>query len=157
MEISVARLGELILSRKKNNTCIGQSRILTILGRKPSPRRPMGFALAKPAVGIRFHRTILEEFYQIAFRTKVYSSVEKLQSDVDDWIDSYNCNRPHSGRYCYGKTPMQTFLDSKAIVRQKMLDRQYEDKMGDEMKNKQEHGEKIETNETYLTSIVSVR
>jgi len=39
----------------------------------------------------RFHRTILEEFYQIAFRQKLYSSIEQLQQDVDDWVDSYNC------------------------------------------------------------------
>lgn len=105
----------------------------------------------------RFHRTILEEFYQIAFRKKIYSSVEQLQQDVDDWIDSYNCTRPHSGRYCYGKTPMQTFLDSKQIVQQKMLERQYEDTMGSEMKNKEENGEKRVASETHLAPIVSVR
>ena len=60
----------------------------------------------------RFHRTILEEFYQIAFRKKVYQSLEELQNDVDEWIEYYNWERPHSGRYCYGKTPIQTFLDS---------------------------------------------
>jgi transposase InsO family protein len=36
----------------------------------------------------RFHRTILEEFYQIALRKKLYTRVEQLQQDVDDWIDS---------------------------------------------------------------------
>jgi hypothetical protein len=99
----------------------------------------------------------LEEFYQIAFRKTLYSSMEQLQQDVDDWVDSYNCTRPHSGRYCYGKTPMQTFLDSKQIVQQKMLERQYEDKIGDEVKNKKEHGENREANQTQLTPIVSVR
>lgn len=63
----------------------------------------------------RFHRT-MEEFYQIAFRQKPYTSVEQLQQDVDDWVDSYNCTRPNSGSYCYGKTPIQTFLDSKHLV-----------------------------------------
>jgi hypothetical protein len=79
-----------------------------------------------------------------------------LQQDIDDWVDSYNCTRPHSRRYCYGKTPMQTFLDSKQIVQQKMLERQYEDRIGDEVKNKKEHGEDRETNQTQLTPIVSV-
>lgn len=83
--------------------------------------------------------------------------MEQLQQDVDDWIDCYNCTRPHSGRYCYGKTPMETFLDSKQIVQQKMLERQFEDKIGDETKNKKEHGEKREPDQTHLTPIVSVR
>ena len=69
----------------------------------------------------RFHRTILNEFYQIAFRKKVYTSIEELQKDVDEWIKDYNENRPHSGKYCYGKTPMQTFRDSISIVKEKMI------------------------------------
>ncbi len=70
----------------------------------------------------RFHKTMLQEFYQIAFRKKLYESIEQLQQDVDQWIASYNQERPHSGRYCFGKTPMDTFLDSKKLVEQKMLD-----------------------------------
>lgn len=70
----------------------------------------------------RFHKTMLQEFYQIAFRKKLYESIEQLQHDVDRWIKGYNEDRPHSGRYCFGKTPMQTFLDSKQLVEQKMLD-----------------------------------
>jgi transposase InsO family protein len=70
----------------------------------------------------RFHKTMLQEFYQIAFRKKLYESIEQLQHDVDRWLKSYNEDRPHSGRYCFGKTPMQTFLDSKQLVEQKMLD-----------------------------------
>ena len=38
----------------------------------------------------RFHKTILNEFYQIAFRKKIYESVEQLQVDLDLWIESYN-------------------------------------------------------------------
>ena len=70
----------------------------------------------------RFHKTMLQEFYQVAFRKKLYESIEQLQRDVDRWIKGYNEERPHSGRYCFGKTPMQTFLDSKQLVEQKMLD-----------------------------------
>lgn len=69
----------------------------------------------------RFHKTVLEEFYQIAFRKKIYKSVEQLQADLDEWITSYNNERPHSGRYCYGKTPMQTFSDSLQLAKDKML------------------------------------
>lgn len=74
----------------------------------------------------RFHRTILEEFYRIAFRKKLYTSLEQLQQDADEWMIAYNCDRPHSGRYCYGKTPMQTFIDSKHLAMEKMLGQQLE-------------------------------
>jgi transposase InsO family protein len=69
----------------------------------------------------RFHRTILDEFYRVAFRKKVYSSIEKLQNDLDNWIKEYNEERTHSGKYCYGKTPMQTFKDSLPLAKEKML------------------------------------
>lgn len=70
----------------------------------------------------RFHKTILNEFYQIAFRKKVYQTLEELQADVDEWIEHYNSERPHSGKYCYGKTPMQTFQESKRLAQEKELD-----------------------------------
>jgi transposase InsO family protein len=73
----------------------------------------------------RFHRTILEEFYQVAFRKKLYGSLEELQADVDQWIESYNSERTHSGKYCYGKTPMQTFLDAKPLADAKMIEKAY--------------------------------
>ena len=63
-----------------------------------------------------------EEFYATAFRKKLYYSLEELQADLDDWLAEYNRTRPHSGKYCYGKTPMQTFLDSVSLAREKMLD-----------------------------------
>jgi transposase InsO family protein len=70
----------------------------------------------------RFHQTIQNEFYASAFRRKLYSSIEQLQTDVDQWVESYNFQRVHSGKYCYGKTPMQTFLDSKHLAKEKALD-----------------------------------
>ena len=69
----------------------------------------------------RFHKTMLEEFYHVAFRKKVYSELESLQADLDAWMRSYNEERPHSGRYCYGKTPMQTWYESKHLAQSKML------------------------------------
>lgn len=71
----------------------------------------------------RFHRTIQEEFYSIAFRKRLYPALEELQVDVDAWLKEYNEQRPHSGKYCFGKTPMQTFLDSKHLSDEKQLDR----------------------------------
>lgn len=70
----------------------------------------------------RFHKTILNEFYQIAFRKKVYQTLEELQTDLDEWMQHYNEERPHSGKYCYGKTPRQTFQESKHLAQEKELD-----------------------------------
>lgn len=67
----------------------------------------------------RFHKTIKDEFYEVVFRRKLYRSLDELQIDVDAWIDYYNEQRPHSGRFCYGKTPMQTFLDARHIAQEK--------------------------------------
>ena len=69
----------------------------------------------------RFHKTVLDEFYRIAFRKKIYRSIEDLQSDLDAWLKYYNEERTHQGRWCYGKTPMQTFIDTLPIAKEKRL------------------------------------
>jgi len=69
----------------------------------------------------RFHRTMKEECYDIMFRKKLYSSLEEVQEDVNEWLKTYNEKRPHSGKYCYGKTPMQTFLDAKELAQSKNI------------------------------------
>ena len=69
----------------------------------------------------RFHKTILQEFYQITFRKKLYSTMEELQKDLDEWIDFYNNERTHQGKMCCGRTPMETLLDGKSIWVEKNL------------------------------------
>jgi transposase InsO family protein len=69
----------------------------------------------------RFHKTVLNEFYRVAFRKKLYRTLEELQADLDAWLAEYNERRPHQGRWCYGKTPMQTFLDSIPLAKEKNL------------------------------------
>jgi transposase InsO family protein len=69
----------------------------------------------------RFHRTVLDEFYRVAFRKKIYGTIEELQRDLDRWIEEYNERRPHQGRWCYGKTPMQTFLDAIPLAKEKIM------------------------------------
>src|SRR5450432_3727114 len=69
----------------------------------------------------RLHRTIQEEFYAVAFRKKLYNNLEEMQQDLDEWMKYYNQDRAHSGRYCYGKTPMETFRESLILARQKMI------------------------------------
>lgn len=69
----------------------------------------------------RFHKTILQEFYQITFRKKIYQSLEELQRDLDEWVEEYNERRTHQGKMCCGRTPMETFLDGIKIVREKQI------------------------------------
>ena len=69
----------------------------------------------------RFHKTVLNEFYRVAFRKKVYRSIDDLQADLDLWIREYNEQRSHQGRWCFGKTPMQTFLDAMPMAKEKMI------------------------------------
>lgn len=69
----------------------------------------------------RFHKTILQEFYQITFRKKLYSTLETLQNDLDEWLRFYNTERTHQGKMCCGRTPMETLLDGKQIWAEKNL------------------------------------
>lgn len=69
----------------------------------------------------RFHKTVLNEFYRVAFRKTLYRSIAELQADLDRWMKEYNELRSHQGRWCFGKTPMQTFLDALPLAREKML------------------------------------
>jgi transposase InsO family protein len=69
----------------------------------------------------RFHKTILNEFYQVAFRKKIYTTLEDLQRDLDAWIAHYNNERTHQGKMCCGRTPMATFEDGKRIYREKQI------------------------------------
>ena len=69
----------------------------------------------------RFHKTVLNEFYRIAFRKKLYATLEELQHDLDAWLSEYNERRPHQGRWCYAKTPLQTFFDSLDLAKEKLL------------------------------------
>lgn len=69
----------------------------------------------------RFHKTILQEFYQITFRKKLYSSLEDLQIDLDEWLKFYNTERTHQGKMCNGRTPFETLLDGKRIWAEKNL------------------------------------
>jgi transposase InsO family protein len=69
----------------------------------------------------RFHKTQLTEFYQVAFRKKIYTTLEELQQDLDAWLWEYNHQRAHSGPRCDGKTPYATFQEAKALVREKLI------------------------------------
>ena len=69
----------------------------------------------------RFHQTVLNEFYRIAFRKKIYSDLEMLQQDLDEFMDAYNQERTHQGKRCQGRTPMTTFIEGKRLYEEKNL------------------------------------
>ena len=69
----------------------------------------------------RFHKTILQEFYQVTFRKKLYGDLEELQKDLDEWLIYYNNERTHQGKMCNGRTPMDTLLDGMQFWVQKNL------------------------------------
>jgi len=69
----------------------------------------------------RFHKTILNEFYQITFRKKIYTTMEELKKDLNVWMEYYNNERTHQGKKCCGRTPLETLLDGKSIWAEKNL------------------------------------
>src|SRR5271166_2395751 len=103
----------------------------------PAPRVPDGLTISPlpfreqadseaptdliPDTGIveRFHKTVLDEFYRVVFRKKIYATIEDLQADLDLWMREFNEVRPHQGKWCFGKTPLQTFLDALPLAREK--------------------------------------
>lgn len=68
----------------------------------------------------RFHRTVKEEFYEIAFRKKVYTALDDLQADLDAWVSVYNNDRSHQGKMCCGRTPMQTLREGCELWEEKV-------------------------------------
>lgn len=71
----------------------------------------------------RFHKTILNEFYQVTFRKKLYQTLEELQKDLDEWLSYYNNERTHQGKMCNGRTPVETLNDGKRVWAEKNLTR----------------------------------
>src|SRR5215207_7742089 len=69
----------------------------------------------------RFHKTVLDEVYRVALRKRIYGSIAELQDDLDTWIRSYNQDRPHQGRWGFGKTPLRTFPDAVPLAQEKMI------------------------------------
>ncbi|MBN1300088.1 MAG: transposase [Melioribacteraceae bacterium] len=70
---------------------------------------------------VRFHETVLNEFYQKAFRKKICKTLEELQTDLDIFIKHYNEEQPHGRRNCDGKTPMNTFNKTKYLAEDKTI------------------------------------
>jgi transposase InsO family protein len=69
----------------------------------------------------RFHKLLLDEFCRVAFRKRLYRRINALQADLDAWLTEYNEARPHQGRWCYGKTPMQSLIDTLPVAKEKLM------------------------------------
>jgi transposase InsO family protein len=66
----------------------------------------------------RLNQTILDEFYSVAFRKKVYRSLDEIQTDLDTFMKTYNQDRTNQGKHCKGRTPMETFTDGLELCKQ---------------------------------------
>lgn len=64
-----------------------------------------------------------KQLYASAFRRTLYQSLEEPHADVDVWVEAYNAERTHTGKYCAGKTPLQPFIESATLAYNKQLDR----------------------------------
>jgi len=58
----------------------------------------------------RFQRTVLEEFYQVTFRKKIYTTIEELNDDLNQYINYYNYKRTHQGKRTNGRVPAELYL-----------------------------------------------
>jgi len=70
----------------------------------------------------RLNQTIQDEFYSVAFRKQLYRTVEEIQVDLDVFMEYYNKERTNQGRYCQGRTPLETFNDGLHLYNQYVID-----------------------------------
>ena len=70
----------------------------------------------------RFHQTVQNEFYRVLFRKRIFTTLDELQADLEEWLLYYNERRTHQGKRCKGRTPMRTFTEGKAIASEKKLE-----------------------------------
>jgi transposase InsO family protein len=66
----------------------------------------------------RLNQIIGDEFYKVAFRKKLYHTLEEIQVDLDAYMRRYNEERTNQGKRCQGRTPMETFLDGLPLYQQ---------------------------------------
>jgi hypothetical protein len=64
---------------------------------------------------------MLTEFYRITFRKTIYTTLAELQADLEEGLHSYNEERVHQGRWCYGRTPRQPFIETLPLAKEKLL------------------------------------
>jgi hypothetical protein len=67
----------------------------------------------------RVNKSMKQTCFDTAMRRKLYTNLASLQEDLASWLRDYHYEWPHSGKYCYGKPPRQTFEDSKQLTLEK--------------------------------------
>ena len=70
----------------------------------------------------KLNQTIEREFYAVAFRKKMYSSLEERPEDLDGFMNSYNRDRTNQGKRCQGRTPFETFLEGVDFYKKKVYE-----------------------------------
>ena len=75
----------------------------------------------------RLNQIVQDEFYKVAFRKKVYKSIEEIQVDLDLFMDEYNNERTNQGKHCKGRTPMQTFEDGRDLYQKYVFENSEEE------------------------------
>lgn len=54
----------------------------------------------------------------MVFRKKLYTTLEEMQKDLDDFMKYYNFDRTNQGKRCQSRTPYETFLEGKELYKQ---------------------------------------
>lgn len=111
LQIAVASIAETV--NIMNMFYIWILKILIIQKQKQDHRRLM--------VSVNGSIKLAKMNFTPSLSEKVYRSIDEIQLDLDEWIRQYNQERTHSGKYCYGKTPMQTFIDSIPLAKEKLF------------------------------------
>ena len=72
----------------------------------------------------RLNQIIQQEFYAVAFRKKLYRSIEEIQVDLAAFMAEYNGSRTNEGKYCQGRTPLQTFIDGLELYQEYVYEKE---------------------------------
>jgi transposase InsO family protein len=71
----------------------------------------------------RLNQIIQAEFYKVAFRKKLYRSLEEIQADLDVYMNKYNTQRTNQEKRCQGRTPRQTFDDGYPLYEKNVIEK----------------------------------
>ncbi len=71
----------------------------------------------------RLNQIIREEFYSVAFRKTLYTSLEQMQADLDVFMAYYNNERTNQGKRCLGRTPKQTWDEGYDLYKEYMIEK----------------------------------
>ncbi len=71
----------------------------------------------------RLNQIIQNEFYAVAFRKKLYTSLEEMQMDLDQFLKHYNEERTNQGKHCQGRTPMETWNDGYELYKKYVIEK----------------------------------